>query len=403
MKLMCTRPPAALMVALGLGLAACSEDATQPREIGNQPELAAASTQAPLSFRQISSFSGHTCGVTTTDQAYCWGYNVQGQIGDGTEGGSKLRPVAVVGGHQFLRVIAGGSHTCGITTANQAYCWGENRFGQLGDGTTTKRSVPGPVAGGIAFSELVAGVNHTCGLGLNGVAYCWGGNSEGQLGDGTIGGARAVPARVAHEIRFHQLTAGAIHNCGLGKNLRILCWGSNRVGQLGGGTTIARRAQPARVAGNHLFTNVGGKWSHTCGITTERRTYCWGDNSYGALGHGTAGEVRYAPVIVVGDRKFYAVDGGMWHTCALGPTSKLRCWGGNEFGQLGNGTTQDRFTPGSAIQDLAFDQMAAGGVHTCGLTVFDGRAYCWGGNNNGELGDGTTTHRTRPTPVADPS
>jgi alpha-tubulin suppressor-like RCC1 family protein len=263
--------------------------------------------------------------------------------------------------------------------------------------------VPGPVAGGIAFSELAAGASHTCGLGLNGVAYCWGENSEGQLGDGTIGGARSVPAPVAAANRFFQLTAGVLHNCGVAKNSRILCWGSNRVGQLGGGTTVERRAQPTRVAGNHLFTNVGGKASHTCGITVERRTYCWGDNSYGALGHGTTGEVRYAPVIVVGDFKFRAVDGGAWHTCALTGSSKLRCWGGNEFGQLGNGTTRDRSTPGSAIQGLVFDQMTTGGLHTCGLTVFEGQAYCWGSNSAGQLGDGTTTTRLTPTPVAGPS
>jgi alpha-tubulin suppressor-like RCC1 family protein len=401
MKPECSRPIAAMMLALGISLTACKDESTSPSEIEAAPELAA-SAEPALSFRQISAFEGHTCGVTTTDKAYCWGYNVQGQLGHGTKGDIRLRPVAVAGGHQFLQVSAGVSHTCGVTTSNQAFCWGENRFGQLGDGTTTERLEPVPVLGGIKFGEVVTGTNHSCGLALSGAVYCWGFNDSGQLGDGTTGNGRSSPGLIVRSLRFRQLSAGSLHTCGLATNDRIFCWGSNRSGQLGIGTTESHRSQPTRVARNVFFGQVGAGRSHTCGVALDRRAYCWGDNSFGALGHGTTGELRFSPVVVVGDFKYRGLDGGMWHTCGITGSARLKCWGGNESGQLGNGTTTDRSTPGAAARGLLFRQVTGGAAYTCGVTL-DDQGYCWGSNSAGQLGDGTTTTRTTPVAVVGPS
>jgi alpha-tubulin suppressor-like RCC1 family protein len=141
-------------------------------------------------FRQIDAGAGFSCGVTTSDKAFCWGSGRNGQIGDGK---TFLRywPRAVAGGLSFSRVSTGYSHTCGETTDNRAYCWGLNSTGELGDGTTTRRLTPVAVAGGRFFSQVsvggseFSGGSHTCAKTPGAVAYCWGSNGYGQLGDGT--------------------------------------------------------------------------------------------------------------------------------------------------------------------------------------------------------------------------
>jgi alpha-tubulin suppressor-like RCC1 family protein len=138
-----------------------------------------------LRFHEVDAGTLHTCGLTPGNRAYCWGDNEFGLLGDGTTT-NRLTPVAVAGGLQFLQVSTGENfHTCGVATGNRAYCWGTNFTGQLGDGTTTRRLTPVAVAGRLRFREVSAGPNHTCGVATGNVAYCWGLNDFGQLGDGT--------------------------------------------------------------------------------------------------------------------------------------------------------------------------------------------------------------------------
>jgi alpha-tubulin suppressor-like RCC1 family protein len=393
------RAPVGLAGFLFISVVGCREDISAPEPL--EPSAAQAAAATTLSFRQISAFEGHTCGVTTTDQAYCWGYNLHGQGGNGTNDHPQLRPVAVAGGHRFRQVSTGVFHTCGVTVGNQAFCWGENHSGQLGNGTTATRWRPSLVAGGLSFRQVVTGTSHTCGLALNGAVYCWGDNGSGQLGDGTTGGERATPGPIARGLRFRHLSAGSVHTCGVATNDRIFCWGFNGLGAVGDGTRTTYRPEPTRVAGKFFFSQVGAGRSHTCGVTTDRRAYCWGDNSYGALGHGTTGEARFAPVVVVGDFNFTALDGGSWQTCGITGAARLKCWGGNQSGQLGNGTTRDRSTPGAAARGLLFRQVVGGAAYTCGVTL-DNQGYCWGSNSDGQLGDGTTTDRHTPVAVAGP-
>jgi len=139
---------------------------------------------AGLSFATVSAGVDHTCGVTTAGAAYCWGNNGYGQLGDGTTT-DRTSPEAVQGGLGFASVRLGAFYSCGVTTAGAAYCWGDNSTGQLGDGTTTSRTSPVAVTGGLSFAAVSAGLGHTCGVTTAGAAYCWGYNAFGQLGDGT--------------------------------------------------------------------------------------------------------------------------------------------------------------------------------------------------------------------------
>jgi hypothetical protein len=163
-----------------------------------------------LVFNQISAGNDHTCALTPSGQAYCWGYNYQWQVGDGSMSQTnRYGPTAVAGGHTFRQISAGGEHTCGVTTSGAAYCWGDNGAGQLGNNTFSY--APRPVVGEFAFTQVDAGVDHTCALTPSGAAHCWGWNSDGQLGDGTTsGGWGTSPGAVAGGLAFSQIDAAKL-------------------------------------------------------------------------------------------------------------------------------------------------------------------------------------------------
>jgi alpha-tubulin suppressor-like RCC1 family protein len=266
-----------------------------------------------LRFLVVSAGGNHTCGVTPGNLAYCWGFNAAGQLGNGTNTGPETcaagracstRPVAAAGGLRFRQVAAGLDHTCGATPAKDAYCWGSNFFGQLGDGTTTFRSTPVAVAGGLRLSRVAAGERHGCGLTQDHRAYCWGANFSGQLGNGTSSGPEICnrtpcstrPVPVVGGLRFHQVSAGGFHTCGVILGNLAYCWGFNTVGQLGDGTTTFR-STPVAVVGGLRFRQVDGGLVHSCGVTPDKLAYCWGRNIHGQLGDGTTTD-RPRPVPV---------------------------------------------------------------------------------------------------------
>ncbi len=260
-----------------------------------------------LTFTTVSTGDQHTCGVTTSGAAYCWGLDDAGQLGASSSAlcsrpGETVRPcstapIAVSGGLAFVGVSAGDYHTCGVTTSGAAYCWGYNANGQLGDGTTTTRLSPVPVSGGLTFAAVSAGFAHTCGVTTGGGAYCWGDNSDGGLGDGTTT-ARLSPVPVSGGLTFATLSAGTGYTCGVTTGGTADCWGGNTAGALGDGT-VTSRLSPVPVSGGLTFAAVNAaSWSfHTCGVTTSGAAFCWGENADGELGDGTMA-TRLSPVRV---------------------------------------------------------------------------------------------------------
>jgi len=188
------------------------------------------------------------CAIDTTQRAWCWGDNAWGGFGNGGQYTSSSFPIAVAGNQRWLSVAPGTTHTCGVATTGDAYCWGMQTRSQLGLGTTTPTTllVPTPVVGGLRFSQLVSGDFHSCALTSAGDAYCWGENTNGQLGTGASGD-RAVPTAVAGGVRFRALSAGASHTCGIDLSDAVWCWGANDRGQLGDGGT-SNAIAPRRVS-----------------------------------------------------------------------------------------------------------------------------------------------------------
>jgi alpha-tubulin suppressor-like RCC1 family protein len=192
------------------------------------------------------------------------------------------------------------------------YCWGDNTWGQLGDGTTTDRLSPRAVTSGLKFRQLNVGLRHTCGLTTDGAAYCWGSNIFGELGNGWFSGfndPHPRPIRVRGGLAYRQVNAGYAHTCGVTTNNVAYCWGLNHVGQLGIGTKTGPErcfgkepcsTTPAQVLGGLSFRGVGGMGlQHSCGVITDDRAYCWGSNFDGQLGDGTTTD-RLVPTAVSG-------------------------------------------------------------------------------------------------------
>jgi alpha-tubulin suppressor-like RCC1 family protein len=302
------------------------------------------------SFVGLALGGSHTCATTSVAELYCWGSNASGQLGIGIQDDRRMLP-ALVSGVAFSGVSAGSAHTCARTTpqpdSTYLYCWGANERGQLGDGTNLRRTAPVAVAGTIAFSAVTAGRNHTCAVATaTGAAYCWGDNTFGQLGDGSTT-ARNAPVPVAGGRAFIELSAGGEHTCGVTGALEAYCWGANTYGQLGDGTTM-QRTTPVLVTGGVSFSRIalGGEFS--CAMGGNQKLYCWGRNADGELGLGSfVGHLTPPPV--AGSINPIGIAGGERHACATTFDGVAYCWGSNAFGKLGDGTATTRPGPNVVV------------------------------------------------------
>ena len=388
-------------VVLAAALTACHNDAPTAPE--SSPRDAGALVSAtPPAFVQVTQGISHSCGVTVDDRAYCWGDNSSGQLGDGTMTG-RLVPHLVAGGLRFRFVSAGFFFTCGLTTEDKAYCWGENHEGNLGDGTEASRLKPVSVAGSRRYRQLRAGNHHVCAVTLGDVAFCWGSNFLGQLGAVTVGSqSSSIPLKViTGGPVFHRVIPGGAHTCALTADGAAYCWGDNSVGQLGNGSHTST-AMPMRVSGTRTFTQMSAGLLHTCGVSAGV-AYCWGGNTYGGLGDGTQTE-RTEPTAVAGGLTFKGVSASFDYSCGITSSNRAYCWGRNAEGQLGDGTfgfRNFRLVPTKVLGGFSFRALGgtAASGHTCAVTP-DDRAYCWGGNTHGELGNGTRKQSARPVPVS---
>jgi alpha-tubulin suppressor-like RCC1 family protein len=343
----------------------------------------------------ITAGERHSCGLTRAGAAYCWGANHHGQLGDGSLE-SRTTPVAVAGGHVFVAIDAGDAHTVALTGEGTAYAWGMNQDGRLGDGTALQRTTPVAVAGNHIFTTISAGYNNTAAVSASGAAYVWGWNERGKGGDGTSTGQRLVPTAVAGEMTFRSISAGRNHTIAVTPAGVAFAWGWNRYGGLGDGTTTDRHV-PTPVAGGLTFITAAAGNYHTVAIATSGQAYGWGWNESGMVGDGTTTD-RHAPVPVAGGLTFVSIRAGHHHNIALTAAGAAYGWGLNWQGRLGDGTMASGLVPVDVSGGLLFRWVGAGGAHSVGLT--EGRdAFGWGWNEMGQVGDGTTTSRDVPTAV----
>jgi alpha-tubulin suppressor-like RCC1 family protein len=351
--------------------------------------------------QSVSAGGLHTCAVKTDHTLWCWGSNFYGQLGDGTTT-NRTAPVQVSGhATDWAAVTAGASHTCAVRTDHTLWCWGLNGDGEFGNGTTTDSPVPVQVGGHAAdWAAVTAGTGNTCAVKTDHTLWCWGYNPDGQVGDGSTTG-RTVPVQVSgHAADWAAVTAGAAgasDTCAVRTNGTVWCWGDNTYDQLGGSTTTGSPV-PVQVSGHATdWAAVTAGGDHTCAVKTDHTLWCWGLNNDDQLGDGNATESP-VPVQVSGHAADWAaVTAGGIHTCAVKTDHTLWCWGDNTYGQVGDGSTTTRTVPVQVSGHAAdWAAVTAGLFHTCAVKT-DGTLWCWGWNPDGQLGDGTTT--SSPVPV----
>jgi Regulator of chromosome condensation (RCC1) repeat len=326
-------------------------------------------------FKVVTTGGAKTCAVSERGRSYCWGW-----IGPST-GERSLVPITRTATPALDSSIGVGVYVaCGLTTDGTVYCWGEAPFGTAGTGIS---SAP-------TFSSLAVGYGDAYGLTASGDVYTWSTDVPYLT---NVPAATLVPGGLS----FTAISATA-YACGTVSGGAAYCWGGNGTGGLGD-STYTDRPDPTPVAGGHTFTSVSAGGGHTCGITTSGPTYCWGRNNYGAFGDGT---ITNSPVPVPGASglTLTSISAGDWHTCGLVASGAAYCWGLGERGSIGNGSFDPaQLTPAPVSGGLTFASISTGTQHTCGLTS-SGALFCWGRNEDGELGDGTGTNRAVPTRVA---
>lgn len=361
---------------------------------------------------RIASGVDHNCFVRKGGAAACWGFDGNGERGDGPGAtASQSLPSAVVQelSGTLVGVDTGFIHVCGLSSSGDVLCWGDNFYGQLGDAGNGSADAPVRVSGGFSFDVLSVGSHHACALEASGDAFCWGRATNGRLGSGDTQDQN-TPARVAGGLKFDAVSSGAAHSCAVERGTHFaFCWGAGGSGRLGEGGTMPHPT-PVRVAGDLTFRSVDAGTDFTCGLTLDDRALCWGKGGEGQLGNG-ARDDALTPVEVVGGLHFrmLTVSGETSagfapspHACALTVEGAAYCWGSNEYGQLGtgDGMLARSSTPVAVDQSTSgpFVSIAAGFGFTCAIDAADA-AWCWGFDGTGELGTGPGRQDTQ-VPVA---
>ena len=356
----------------------------------------------PSGIVAIAPGAKHTCSLTAGGAVWCWGNNIDGQLGGAKD--NQFVPVPVPDLQGGVAAIASMSDTtCAVTDTGEVKCWGNNMMHQAGGIGGGIQPTPATVAElGRGVRAIAVGSVHGCAVTAEGGVKCWGNNEYGQLGDGSTYYRRPTPVSVSGLAdRVTAISVGYVFTCALTIEGAVQCWGGNATGQLGDGTTT-NRSVPVTVsglAGGVTAISAGG--THACALMASGAVKCWGRNYSGQLGDDTTTD-RLSPVDVVGlAGPATAITGGGLHTCALMAVGPTMCWGNNGAGQLGDNSTIQRTRPSAFVVDYDFATIAAGAVHTCAATR-GGVARCWGSNAYGQLGDGTLRSWTAPSLVRFP-
>jgi alpha-tubulin suppressor-like RCC1 family protein len=354
----------------------------------------------------IGAGAEHTCAVDVRGDAFCWGRNTDNQLGAGEDVGSfeplpvpvRFQGTALPGGGRsgFVAVSGGRAHTCGLREHGRAMCWGDNTFGQVGGGGNPEEDHPHDVQNVVDAISVSAGADFGCAIRVSGTARCWGHGTDGQLGNGSASD-RLSSVAVQTLDNAVAVSAGGRHACALRADGTVHCWGDNSSGQLGN-NSLTRRTSPVAaigIAGDIGARAIASHSAYACALRGNGTVACWGSNGNGQLGDGTTNRSAL-PVPVIGVANATQIAVGNGHSCARIADGTLRCWGRNDHGQVGDGTTTTPRLAAATVPGLdGVVAVATGNSHTCVMTD-GGSVRCWGDNQFGQIGDLTTTDSVVP-------
>jgi alpha-tubulin suppressor-like RCC1 family protein len=357
--------------------------------------------------------AGVTIGSCLTSYAFCWGNNGNGQIGNGTTSTpSSMVPVNMPSGVTSLTLAnTGGTTSCALADTGQAYCWGNGSDGELGNGSLSQQTSPVQVtlpSGVTSWSALTTGYADSCAIGNNGKAYCWGSGTSGQLGNGGSSDS-STPVQVTLPSGVTSWTAinsGTSFSCAIGNNGKAYCWGIGTSGQLGNSAS-SNSSTPVQVtfpSGVTSWTAVSAGYQTACAIGNNGKAYCWGYGGNAQIGNGGSSSYNSPQQVTLpsGVTSWTVIAAGYQASCGIGNNGLAYCWGSNNAGELGNGTTTISYTPTQVTLPsgvTAWTAISAKGYNsTCGVGN-DGNGYCWGSNSYGQLGDGSTSSSNLPVQV----
>ena len=339
----------------------------------------------------------HSLALRSDGTVWAWGDNEFGQLGDGSTT-NRLVPVRVHGLRDVTGIAAGTTHSLAVRSDGTVWAWGRNADGRLGDGTTTPRLTPSRVSGLDEVTSIAAGRAHSLAVRSDGTVWAWGGNTDGQLGDGTTT-RRLTPVPVSGLSDVISIVAGRDHALAVRSDGIVWVWGDGWHGQLGDGTTGDRRLTPVAVSGISDVTGVAAGRYHSLAVRFDGVVWAWGSNLSGALGDGTFTQ-RPAPVRVIELSDVTNITSGATHSLAVDADGAVWAWGSNYAGQLGYGNIFDRYHTPLLVSSLTdVTRIAAGVLHSLALRS-DGSVWAWGWSRDGQLGDGSTGYRLTPVAVS---
>ena len=374
---------AALTVALVFGLFTFVQF---PANAGNE------------AYPQFSGGYAHTAAISEDGTLWTWGFNENGQLGDGTAT-DKAEPVKIAAGTKFAQVSAGFRYTAAIDADGNIWTWGANYYGELGDGTTESKNAPKKINTEKKFAQISAGWSHTAAIDVEGSLWTWGQNDFGELGDRTSEN-KTTPAKIMPDIKFAQVAAGGGFTMAIDIDGNLWAWGNSEYGQLGDDMT-ENTSEPKRIMPDIKFAQVSAGTDHTAAIDIDGNLWTWGRNNFGQIGDGGETEIVMFPKPIMSETKFAQVSAGGSFTMALDREGNLWGWGKNVHGEIGNGTTTYNARgeePQQVKPGTKFARVAAGNAHTMAVDN-DGSIWAWGMNYTGELGDGTKTDRNVPVKI----
>ncbi len=384
----------------------------------------------PLVWTAVAGRGEDTCALVNSGKVKCWGRNDYGQLGNGTSNIYKNTAVFVsdiptTTGATATSISSGLYHSCALLSDRQVKCWGRNDSGQLGnDSADLKSLTPVPVSGISTATAISTGTEHSCAVLSDGQVKCWGRNDWGQLGS-----ENNIPSNVPVFVSGIPTTTGATaigistgkrHSCALLSDGQVKCWGRNIEGQLGDGsyadsknTAVFVSGIPA-VTGGPTAIGISTGAGHSCAVLSDGQIKCWGLNDYGQLGDGTGNNMKRTAVLVsgipatTGGPTAISISTGAQHSCAVLSDGQVKCWGYNYYGQLGDGTPRaindsknSALTPVPVSGISTATAISTGTEHSCAL-LSDGQVTCWGINDRGQLGNVTSDNSNTPVLVPNP-